>query len=189
MKKNNDYYPVVNNKIYYAKNSKGRYKYAKDSNGTIIYPKENNHETYIVENGVGSFNLLKDTQGFVTYVKRDKKEMYPTLNAENETAEMIIDNYAKDSSNQFYYPVDSYNNEYTNKTGDFIQHLGYPITNNGYIIIPNINKKPKFFNQDVTEKEIKYILLRPGFTTYDFLTNKLSFRKPRTSLQKQNSLL
>ncbi|GFS89759.1 hypothetical protein NPIL_462681 [Nephila pilipes] len=175
-----EYYPVINNKYYYARDSNGRYKYAKMFNGTIIYPIEGKNEIYIIEKDIGSYNLLKSTRGFVSYVKKGKVEIYPTLKIENGFADMIVDDYAKNIfTNEFYYPTDTSHNEYTNKNGDFIEKLGYPITNDGYIIVPNINNKPKFIknNKDITEKDIKYILLRQGFNKYDFLTDKLSFRK------------
>ncbi|GFU33362.1 hypothetical protein NPIL_183761 [Nephila pilipes] len=141
---------------------------------------EGKNEIYIVEKDAGSYSLLKSTRDFVSYVKRGKVEMYPTLKIENGIAEMIVDDYAKNIfTNEFYYPTDASGNEDTNENCDFIEKLGYPITNDGYIIVPNINNKPKFIenNKDIAEKDIKYMLLRQGFTLYDFLTDKLSFRK------------
>lgn len=110
---------------------------------------------------------------FERYAKSNEKEIYPIKTSKNnQFTEMIVNNlYAKQNNNQdFYYPKDSKNNEYANSVGDLLN--SYPVTSDGFIIIPNRENKPitKLNDSDLS-KQIKCLLYRPEFKRYDFLIN------------------
>lgn len=169
------YYPNDNSlepKI--AKDHRGRYKYALFKYNQIKYPMIENEETYISDENLDSYTiLLQHLDHFEQYVKRNGKEIYPikTLKNNQFTEMMINDLYAKQNNNQdFYYPKDSKNNEYANSVGDLLD--SYPVTSDGFIIIPNHENKPiTKLNDSGLLKQIKCLLYRPEFKRYDFLIN------------------
>lgn len=168
----NEYYPKPG---LYAKDRTGNFYYAVDANEMIIYPKNEKGECYI-ETSRGSYHLLKSNRSFVTYARQGPKQIYPIKKNNTKQTEYIIDGYATISKNlkeYAYYPKDSDFNEYVHN-GEFIEEEGYPITSDGYIIIPNIDNTPKFIENKIMQ--YTKLLYRPDFKSYDFLTNVLSTR-------------
>lgn len=165
-----EYYPVHNSNLLVAKFACGTKRYAVSDKKKIIYPKRNGVSFYIIDdNGDTHSSLKKQANRFEQYVSPEK---YPIKNTQFGVTEVII--------NDIYlqrYPLDSNLNEYTNSKGDIIESQQYPITNDDYIILPNIKNKPflKPGDQDLLN-HVKYLLYRPEFDSYDFLTNVKSKR-------------
>lgn len=169
-----EYYPDTPKT--YALKRDGEPYYAVDTAGLIVYPKNADGEHYI-ETPKGSFHILKNfKQHFIMYARQKNKEIYPV---NSKKSEMVMnDTYATAdlTSNEQYYPRDSNKNEYT-IGGEFIND--YPITSDGYIIVPNIDNKPTFFKSEVIE--FQKLLYRPDTKTYDFLTHVRS-KRPAVSI-------
>lgn len=164
--KGDEYYPIINNRHYVAEDNTKTVKYALDSSKQIIYPET---KTYLSSaNGDESVILQKQAKYFKEYLD----DKYPIKKTKFGETEILINNVYTNM-----YPIDSKFNEYTNKNGDFISDLDYPITNDSYIILPNVNNKPRVQPGDEhLLKTIKFLLYRPEFDTYDFLTNTKSTR-------------
>lgn len=173
---NDEYYPIYNSLLMIAKNSDGKYRYAVSHLQKIIYPKEpsnNNKECYL-EHFVGNKSecvLEEQADSFDRYIISNE---YPTKeNSKGQVTEILINNQLLNK-----YPVDSNKNEFTNESGCILTSLGYPITTDNFIILPNVNNKPITLPKDkYLLKHIKYLLYRPFFNTYDFLTDVQSNRK------------
>lgn len=180
-----EYYPPN----MYAKNRYGEYYYAIDRSHVISYPTNRNGEMYI-ETKEGSYPILKNFKHTFTYAKQKELEVYPTLYVNNKKMEIIIDTYAKVFNKGPYYPTDADLNEYTLPNGEFIEKKGYPITSDGYIIIPNVNNEPKLMtkNTSVSIDNIDKLLYRPGHRGYDFLTNVKSKRKAKNNVGNYKTL-
>lgn len=180
-----EFYAIDNNNIiYFAKDRNGRYYYAKGADNFIIYPMDSNNQYYISDEN-GSFDLLPKN---VPYAKKGQKEIYPIKNINKHPTEMVINSYY--AQNIFFkvyiYPKDAHGNEYIDETFGFDDTLGYPITSDDLIIVPNRENKPYFYDQDsnITHNDIKRLLYRPHSKGYDFLTNIKSTRtssSPSTS--------
>lgn len=170
-----EYYPTPET---YAKNRHGEFYYALDKTNHFRYPEGNLGEMYITTLK-GSVQILKNSkQHYVTYAKQGKVEIYPVNGKKMEIVmDDIYANVLDNGINYPYYPRDSNSNEYI--AGDFIEEKGYPITVDGYIIIPNIDNKPKFFRKEILE--FSKLLYRPDTKGYDFLTNVKS-KRPAESL-------
>lgn len=176
--KGDEYYLNFNSQVMFAKDRNGEYYYALDNNNVIIYPEDKNGEFYIKPENQSIYYLLTKSN-FVTYAKRGKIEIYPTDIVEGgKTTEMLMDTYAELLTKGPFYPKDSNLNEYTQKDGLIIERLGYPITADGYIIVPNVENNPIFNKKDsqVTMEHIKKLLYRPDWKSYDFLTKLKSKR-------------
>lgn len=171
-KSNHEYYPKPG---MYARDRNGNFYYAVDSNGMIIYPRNEKGECYI-ETSRGSYHLLKSNPAFATYARQGAKQIYPIKKNNTKTIEYVVAGYATTTKNLrecAYYPKDSNYNEYVHN-GEFIEEEGYPITSDGYIIVPNIDNQPKFIENKIMQ--YTKLLYRPDFKSYDFLTNVLSTR-------------
>lgn len=179
----NEYYPSE----MYATDRLGNQYYAKDSADIIIYLRNNQGEYYI-ETNEGSFNTLKQFKGTVVYARQNTLEIYPTKYVNGKKSEVIFDVYAEEFNVGYYYPTDSNLNEYTN--GEFIPIRGYPITADGYKIIPNANNEPQLYTIDtsVSADSIHKLLYRPDWRGYDFLTNVKSKRVGKNNLQEYKTL-
>lgn len=165
-----EYYPVHNSTLLIAKFACGTKRYALSGKQKIIYPNKNGIPFYIADdNGDTHSSLRKQANHFEQYISSEK---YPVKNTQFGVTEVII--------NDIYlprYPLDSNLNEYANKNGDIIESQQYPVTNDDYIILPNINNIPHAIPGDeYLLKHVKYLLYRPEFDSYDFLTNMKSKR-------------
>lgn len=176
--KNNQYYPIYNSIPMIATNSDGKFQYALSHLQKIIYPLDQlNNECYL-EHFVGNKSecvLEEQAAYFDRYIKSNE---YPTKEYSNgQMSEILINNKLLKK-----YPVDSNKNEFTTESGCILDTLGYPITNDNFIILPNVNNKPITLPNDKhLLKHIKYLLYRPFFNTYDFLTDVQSKRKSNTT--------
>lgn len=170
----NQYYPIYNSVLMIAKNSDGKYQYALSHLQKIIYPRDQLNNEHYLEDFVGNKNecaLEKQSDYFERYITSDE---YPIKeNAKGQITEILINNKLLNK-----YPLDSNKNEFTTESGCILENLGYPITNDNFIILPNVNNKPITLpNDQYLLKHVKYLLYRPFFNTYDFLTDVQSKRK------------
>lgn len=169
-----EYYPICNSIPMIAKNSDGKYQYALSHLQKIIYPQDQSNQERYLEYFVGNKSecvLEEQAHFFDRYIVSNE---YPTKeNSSGQVTEILINNKLLNK-----YPVDSNKNEYTTESGSISDTLGYPITNDNFIILPNVNNKPITLPNDThLLKHVKYLLYRPFFNTYDFLTDVQSTRK------------
>lgn len=171
---NDEYYPNYNSTPMIAKNSDGKYKYALSHLQKIIYPQDQLKDEHYIENFVGNKSecvLEEQADFFDRYILSNE---YPTKeNSNGLITEILINNNLLNK-----YPLDSNKNEFTTESGCILATLGYPITHDNFIILPNVNNKPITLPNDKhLLKHVKYLLYRPIFNTYDFLTDVQSKRK------------
>lgn len=166
----NEYYPVHNSTLLFAKDSHGETKYALDKKQHIIYPQKNGIPFYITDSAGNSHSsLIAQANHFIDYLAPG---IYPIKKTQFGVTEVLINNIYSQR-----YPLDSNLNEYSNQEVSIILDLGYPRSNDGYIILPNLNNKPYVKPQDRhLLNRIKYLLYRPEFNSYDFLTTIKSKR-------------
>ncbi|GBN47547.1 hypothetical protein AVEN_122689-1 [Araneus ventricosus] len=177
--------------------------YAYTFEGKPIFPKtKDGDEFYVhIENGTSIITLnnghLRD------YAKRKNgDEIYPKnfLVRTQVFRELILDNrYAKLSNGQTYYPLNEYGNEYTIEFNNdnlpidenYYFPNSYAITNDEYIIVPNIEYFAYFLENGspkVTDKNILGTLCIENRCYFDFLTNVKATRKSRSSRKKYDYL-
>lgn len=171
---NDEYYPIYNSMPMIAKNSDGKYQYALSHLQKIIYPQDRLNKELYIEHLVGNKSecvLEEQSEYFDRYILSND---YPTKeNSNGQITEILINNKLLNK-----YPLDSNKNEFTTESGCILKTLGYPITHDNFIILPNVNNKPITLpNDKYLLKHIKYLLYRPFFNTYDFLTDVQSKRK------------
>lgn len=179
-----EYYPVYNSCPLIAKDSSGRYKYALNCFQKIIFPvNQNGKKVYINEylKNTTQCALEEQSENFESYIEN----WYPLKQNRAGRSEIIINNILLPEQ----YPIDMLGNEFTNENGDIISSLGYPITNDNFIILPNRNNKPIIqSNDEHLLKRIKYLLYRPFDDTYDFLTDVRSNRNASSAKKKYDVL-
>ncbi|KAF8784205.1 hypothetical protein HNY73_011567, partial [Argiope bruennichi] len=174
--------------------------YAVTANGTPIFPKTNNGDEFYVEDSEGSSVIMANKKPLPRYAKTKLTEIYPIkLNFFKQPREVIInDKYAKLSNNDEFYPLDECGNEYTldikgtlNIDEKKIFPNGYPITNDNFIIVPNIQRKPYFIKNsliDVKDGNILGKLFRDETDYMDYLTNIASKRASRSDAKEYKFL-
>lgn len=176
--------------------------YALIANGTPIFPKtKDGNEFYVKDSDGASVIELINGNLLPRYAKtKDNDEIYPIkLNFFEIPREIILNNaYAKLSNNQVFYPLDEFGNEYileVLQTSSLDEKKvfpnSYPITNDNFVIVPNIQYKPYFLKTMIPKVEDKNILgklYREENDYKDFLTNVKATRKSR-SLGKEYMIL
>lgn len=162
------YYPIDDDsEPRIAQNMSRDFVYALDKNQKIIFPKQNGIEFYIPDiSGNTYWPLVKQAKHFERYIESQE---YPVVKTNIGTVEFLInDQYISNK-----YPLDACLNERTNSKGELISELGPPITNDGYIIVTNINND---------YRNHPFLLYRPALNTYDFLTQVKSKRASNQEL-------
>ncbi|GFQ99857.1 uncharacterized protein TNCT_226741 [Trichonephila clavata] len=141
-----EYYPMNGE---FARDQNGTPQYARTSDGEVIFPLDaKGNESYLKDNGE-SHVIHVDNMLLDRYIKtKNGKEMYPIQMIKPTRFKEVILNekYAKTALQEAKYPLDEYGNEYTlkipadiaGKEKDYFP-LGYPITNDCFIIIPEVN--------------------------------------------------
>ncbi|GFY61754.1 uncharacterized protein TNIN_226601 [Trichonephila inaurata madagascariensis] len=124
------------------------------------------------------------------------EEIYPIQlanQAPTRYREVILNEYAKTNLQEAKYPLDEYGNEYTpdisidiagNEKDYFPQ--GYPITNDNWVIVPEVNGKIFISDQllpKVQENNIINKLHREFKNDPDYITNVKSTRQSRAARQ------
>ncbi|GBM91812.1 hypothetical protein AVEN_15693-1 [Araneus ventricosus] len=123
--------------------------YAIDKNKYVIYPKNELNEEIYIWSEKGSYELISSYK--VNKYATDKYPRFQPGNEEEYFIEMPLNNKYLEISGQSVYPVDEYANEYIPNGMNIIFELGYPITIDNFIIIPNENNKPKYFSNETIE--------------------------------------
>ncbi|GBN65609.1 hypothetical protein AVEN_112040-1, partial [Araneus ventricosus] len=185
---------------FYPKDARGNPKYiestyAIDSGGKPIFPETKDGDQFYLIGGDGSSIIEWADHSLNEYAKKKSgDEIYPTRYFEilESYKEVIVDfKYAKLSNNQPYYPLDEFGNEYTlniYRNSQIAEPLsypnGYPITNDNFIIVPNVDKKPYFLKHTNPKVEKENILGKIYSVIYgynNYLTNVKATRKSRSS--------
>ncbi|GFQ68500.1 uncharacterized protein TNCT_322791 [Trichonephila clavata] len=132
--------------VLWGVDQNGNQRYAKKENGDEYYPM--NGEFARDQNGTPQYARTSD--GEVIFPLDAKgNESYLKDNGESHVIHVILnEKYAKTALQEAKYPLDEYGNEYTlkipadiaGKEKDYFP-LGYPITNDNFIIIPEVNGK------------------------------------------------
>ncbi|GIX96212.1 uncharacterized protein CDAR_70391 [Caerostris darwini] len=183
-----EYYPSSGQ---YAKSSQGIPLYAVDTSGHIIFPKDSNgKEVYLKDSNFSDIFFQRGN-----YLKRYafnemNDEYYPSETIEIQNNILISRNvilnerYAETQDGEIVYPLDENNNEFTLDLEQYhiedALPIGYPITNDSFIIVPNVNNKPFIVDTifpDISERNIRGKLARDSHSN-DFVTN---VRSPRIS--------
>ncbi|GFR16624.1 uncharacterized protein TNCT_246641 [Trichonephila clavata] len=191
-KENGDEYYPMNGE--FARDQNGTPQYARTSDGEVIFPLDaKGNESYLKDNGESHVihvdNVLLDR-----YIKtKNGEEMYPIqMMKPTHFKEVILnEKYAKTALQEAKYPLDEYGNEYTlkipadiaGKEKDYFP-LGYPITNDNFIIIPEVNGKKIISDQlfpNVQVTNITGILYREDKNYRDYVTNLKSTRLSRAA--------
>ena len=176
-----DFYPDDGG---YGYDDEGKPIYIVDYNGNIVFPKNAQNDEYYLKLKDSDY-LISEDEELPRYARNvQKDEIYPKIVKNNKKMEKYLNNtYAKNAKNEIMYPLDEFSNEYTldSKLDDATTYpLGYPITFDSLIIIPQIENKPYFLrNQVISKGDIVSKLIREIRT--DFLTNIASLRKPRVN--------
>ncbi|GFT91699.1 hypothetical protein TNCV_2444961 [Trichonephila clavipes] len=186
---NHSMYPTENSNEYYIYDTRKRqFIFGTDEYGIEMYViDENSNEIYPPDFSFIIDRYAKDKQGYIIYPKDEyNNEYYLNITLENKKVRNYANNqypeqdYIERILNNKYiislgYPRDEFNNEYT--PIGMIEELEYPQTTDGYIIVPNIDNKPKFLNKPLT---IKKWLIRTVTKNKDYLTddkaNNIRFR-------------
>ncbi|KAG8173164.1 hypothetical protein JTE90_017599, partial [Oedothorax gibbosus] len=113
-----EYYPPDNSCIYF--HGTDQPMYALDFNSNPIFPKNNQDDEYYLK--------YKDRQDDCIYINRERtvlsryatdhngNDIYPVklITSTGTLTEIILnESYAKNAQNEYVYPLDEYNNEYT----------------------------------------------------------------------------
>ncbi|GBN19727.1 hypothetical protein AVEN_261803-1 [Araneus ventricosus] len=191
---------------FYPKNSQDDDKfinslYALDKDRSPKFPKNKTDEEFYVEDGYGS-SIISIDGVQIRYAKTQSTEIYPIeFIGLGMVREVVLNNtYAKTTSGEHFYPLDEFGNEYTitiianGKVDDAKSFLKtHPITNDNYVIVPNVWNKPHFLPSVVPAVEVKNIvgrLFRSANGYRDYFTDvKDNTRKPRGSAKQYNYLV
>ncbi|GBN49124.1 hypothetical protein AVEN_241251-1, partial [Araneus ventricosus] len=148
----NEFYPAP---YIHAFSKAGVPLYAKTKNGNLIFPKTPDGDEYYMHNDNDSSDIIEQNGILVPrYAKTaSNDEMYPfashPLNQPLYKEIIIGKRYATSSNNRPLHPLDYYGNEYTMvsyKNSHVDEELcfpnSYPITNDGWVIVPDIKNRP-----------------------------------------------
>lgn len=174
--------------------------YAITNTGLIIFPKTKDYDEFYLKNSDGSSIIIQDDIPLPRYAKRKNgDEIYPTqyYKPSQSVREVVLMNqYAKLSNQQIFYPLDAYGNEYTmtfwldepDPWGQIFINVpasypnSYPITNDNFVIVPNLENSPYFlWPPEVVRENILGKLYRDTNGYHDYLTNVMATRTSRST--------
>ncbi|GFW11833.1 uncharacterized protein TNCV_4100441 [Trichonephila clavipes] len=152
-RKNGDEYYPANREVAY--HHSGSPQYARTSDGNVLFPLDVElNNSYIKDNTNGDSHVIYIGDDLLDRYAKTKngEEIYP-IEITNQTTrrykEVILNGkYAKTKLQDEKYPLDEYGNEYTleipiqvpGKEKDYFPR-GYPITNDNWVIVPEIDGK------------------------------------------------
>lgn len=170
-----EYYPHPDK---FPRKRNGSLFYATTSDFKIIFPRSKYGEEYIYDEGGACLT------GVTRYAMNQANcEKYPM----KLQIEIILNNhYAVDEKGHPMYPLDEWGNEYLQKKDekyDVVLTLGYPISQDGFIIVPGNALGPQIddtLSPKIKRAEIIRLLPKnPNISFIGYLTNVKSKRKPR----------
>ncbi|GFR12918.1 uncharacterized protein TNCT_328091 [Trichonephila clavata] len=202
-KANGDEYYPPNGELAY--DHSGSPQYARTEDGQVIFPLDvEGNECYIKDDSKGGSHVMyMDDVLLERYAKtKTGEEVYPveiTNQSTRSYKEVILNGeYARTHLEEVKYPLDEYGNEYTlelppaGKVKDSFPEgyyfpLGYPITNDNWVIVPEVDGKeyisdllwPKVQANNIIGK-----LYRDGKNFRDYVTDVKSTRLSRAARQK-----
>ncbi|GFT26042.1 uncharacterized protein NPIL_17091 [Nephila pilipes] len=202
-KENGDEYYPPNGEIAYLKI--GLPQYAHRTDGEAIFPIDaEGNEYYLVNDTDGGSNVIHAAGVLLhRYAQtRFKEDIYPiqvTDQVSGSFKEIILHNkYAKTLSKHPKYPLDEYGNEYileippqTAMDEKKYFPMGYPITNDNWVIVPLVDGKEYISDQispKVQKSNVIGKLYRDGKGWQDFVTNVKSQRLSRANRQRYKTL-
>lgn len=188
-----EFYPA---KGIHAETKDGLPVYAISNEGEIIFPTDvEGNEEYLRDNK--DFDIIYSAKELLPRYAKDKNgnEIYPIqeiISDSGTSMEVIIRKKYAIWNNRPYYPLDAYGNEYIihkkDANGNLNEKesfpLSYPITNDKWVIVPNVNKKPHILKNGIpplTHKNVIGKLFRDRLGYHDFITNVLSIRNSRST--------
>ncbi|GFU74757.1 uncharacterized protein TNCV_2431471 [Trichonephila clavipes] len=201
-KNGDEYYPETGE---FARNHSGSPQYARTRYGKVIFPLDVEfNESYIKDDTNGDSHVIYIGDDLLhRYAKtKNGEEIYPieiTNQATRRYKEIILNGkYAKTNVQEAKYPLDEYGNEYTleipihiaGKEKDYFPR-GYPITNDNWVIVPEVDGKEFISDQLLPKVQINNIigkLYREGKNYRDYVTNRKSTRLSRAARQTYSTL-
>lgn len=195
---NDEYYPP---NMEYAKFKNGQPRYAVTGNGKVIFPVVEGEEEYLMDPKTNCDVIELEPRKLIDRYAKNKKldEYYPSCVTDPSTGvrrDIIVNRkYAKLHNGTVIYPRDEYGNEFVNDipangVRDVNAHfpVGYPITNDNWIIVPGKGDVPYIVNSLVPliqQKDITNKIYRSATNSYpDFKTNVSSRRQSYAALKK-----
>ncbi|GFQ65896.1 uncharacterized protein TNCT_574961 [Trichonephila clavata] len=198
-KENGDEYYPANGE--FACDHSGSPQNARTRDGKVIFPLDaERNESYLKDDGESHVIYMGDVL-LDRYAKtRNGEEIYPiqvTHQIARRYKEVILnEKYATTDLQEAKYPLDEYGNEYTleipiqiagKEKGYFPR--GYPITNDNWVIVPEVDGKEFISDQLLPKVQATNIigkLYREGKNYRDYVTNVKSTRLSRAARQKYN---
>lgn len=177
--------------------SDGNQVYAKHPNGDVIFPRHLvTNDEYYVKNKDRSDRLThRDNTPIYRYATdHSSTEIYPRVYKNAKYREVIFQNrYALTSTGESLYPLDEYGNEYIIMDADWKKALpsGYPITHDGYVIVPQFQNKPFIIDTlqpAIADSNIIGLLKRED-STLDYITNVKSTRLSRCTKKRKYPII
>ncbi|GFQ84604.1 hypothetical protein TNCT_738571 [Trichonephila clavata] len=178
-KENGDEYYPANGE--FACDPSGSPQYARTSDGEVIFPLDaEGNESYLKDDGESPVIYMGDVL-LDRYAKtKDGEEIYPiqVINPTRFKEVILNEKYAKTALKEAKYPLDEYGNDYAistdiaGKEKDYFP-LGYPITNDCWVIIPEVNGKKIISDQlfpKVQATNITGMLYREDKNYRDYVT-------------------
>lgn len=171
--------------------------YAHNKNGEIIFDKNSRGDEIYLCHPDDLTDVITTSDGLhlPRYARTvDGEEQYPKSTVKLtpfRQMDVILNNrYAVTSRNEPKYPLDMNGNEYTldplENDESKVFPIGYPVTNEGKVIVPNVNDRPYIKKEIEPPVSLDDIvgLIRPNWpwNSNDYLTNidaKRSSRSPR----------
>lgn len=160
--------------------------YAEKSTGELIFPTDAAKNEFYLKNRITQADAVYSAGKMLHRYARDNQgnEFYP-----KDKREVVLDNrYAKLKSTQVIYPLDENGNEYMmydDKKSDKDNFpLGYPITNDTFVIVPKIDGRPyisKNLFPKVTLSSINGMIYRDGEGYTDYVTTRRAGRPSRST--------
>lgn len=162
--------------------------YAETSTGQLIFPTDSaNNEFYLKHKNTQADSLHSAGRKIHRYARDNQgNEFYP-----KNKKELVLDNrYAELKSTLVIYPLDENGNEYIlydDKKRDKDNFpLGYPITNDEFVIVPKIDGR-QYVSKNIFPKvnpaNIIGMLYREGEGYSDYVTNVRSGRSSRSTVK------
>lgn len=195
-RKNGDqYYPRFGK---YAVRHDGLPLYAVSGEGEIIFPTDMEGNEYYLVDETDDDIFLHGQNLLPRYAKDiNNNEIYPIHTSISDLGtfspmEVTFGGKYAVWNNKPYYPMDAYDNEYIIHKKDSNKNLdekasfpnSYPITNDKFVIVPNVKNNPYILTNGVpplTNKNIIGKLYRDTLQYHDFITDVIAHRNSRGS--------
>lgn len=164
--------------------------YAETSAGEIIFPTDKaKNEIYLKHKLTQADSIYSAGKKLSRYAQDNQgNEVYPR----NRKEIVLANRYAKLKSTQVIYPLDENGNEYIlyddAKSDKDNFPIGYPITNDGFVIVPRKDSGEAYISKDAYPKvkaaNLLGLIFREGDGYQDYITNVRSGRPSRSTRKR-----